>query len=121
MFKWDHEKFLASLSPVERRKHKRNLQVFKTFMWMQMHFPWLSWPILHVVYTFWYAIFDEGVRSTLNPSWGAMTFSYLNDGIHPTLWHTLYMVLNHPRAKYSGIYAGGAPSSRKNAESRDAK
>ena len=63
-------------------------------------------------YTFWYWLIDEGVKNTCKPRWGAMTFTYLNDG-KPTLWHTVQSVI---RKKDMGIWGGfRAPTSAEQA------
>ena len=115
-FRLDFDKLRESMSPPVRRNWDRRNIVTRTQMWLIRHLPWMSWPLLHMVYTFWICLMDEGIVSTLKPRWGAMTFSYLNDGIKPSVWHTLYTIFHRPHAEYSGIYVSGAPKSRKEAE-----
>lgn len=57
---------------------------------------------------FWYCVLDEGVYAACKPRWGAVTFSFLNDGFSPTLWHT-WRQLTDPSGPYSGIWMDGAP------------
>ena len=73
-------------------------------------------PVLgQLTFVFWNSLLDEGPRG-LRPRWGALTFSFLNDGFKPTLWHTWYQVTHANDARYSGIYVDGAPASLAEAE-----
>lgn len=74
----------------------------------------------HLAFTFWFCLLDEGLYQTLKPRWGALTFSYLNDGMKPTLWHTIQQVL-YPNGPYSGLYTDGAPKSLLEAKAREIK
>jgi hypothetical protein len=66
---------------------------------------------------FWYCVMDEGVRSTCKPRWGAITFSFLNDGFSPTPWHTWQQLTNY-NGPYSGIWPDGAPHNQAEAQER---
>lgn len=61
------------------------------------------------VQTFWWLVLTEG-----DPRDGVI-FSYLNDYDRPALWHTYQQVV-HPGGPYDGIYPGGAPRNREEAE-----
>jgi hypothetical protein len=50
--------------------------------WLR-HVPVIA-PLVHV---FWRSLVSEGVRATLAPRWGALAFSFLNDGYKPTWYH----------------------------------
>lgn len=69
-----------------------------------------------LVWVFWSCLVTEGLRSTAKPRWGALTFSFLNDGMKPTPWHTVYSIIHDNTAPYSGIYPSGAPKSLKQAQ-----
>lgn len=120
LWRWDHDKFMKTLSPAQRRNHERSMKVFRIQLGMRRRMPWLQWNVIGVAYTFWTCLFDEGVRNTLNPHWGAMAFSYLNDGMKPTLWHVIQQIFFHD-GKYSGIWPGGAPKNKDDAERKLAR
>jgi hypothetical protein len=87
-------------------------------MWL---FGWaMRVPVINVGAAFWYGVMDEGLRSTLKPRWGLLTFHFLNDGMRPSLWHTTQSVMR-PRQEYTGIWVGRAPRSRADAETMVAK
>ena len=82
---------------------------------------WFGWtrhiPLVgQLVWVFWSNIVGMGVRDTVIPRWGALTFCFLNDGVKPTLWHTIYSVMHDDQAPYSGIYPSGAPRNRAEAQ-----
>ena len=64
---------------------------------------------------FWYCVLDEGVYAACKPRWGAVTFSFLNDGFSPTVWHT-WQQLTHYDGPYSCIWMDGAPRDEADAE-----
>lgn len=70
----------------------------------------MRWSFLSLVTGFWVGLIESGPRDMLTPRYGGLTFGWLNDGIKPTAWHTLYSVF-HPRGTYSAIYPKGAPRS----------
>jgi hypothetical protein len=72
-------------------------------------------PIVgRVAYVFWQGILHEGVRNTLHPVWGAMSFSFLNDGYRPTLYHTWQTLID---GEHNGIWQPkGAPRNAAHAE-----
>ena len=78
-------------------------------------------PFTHIPYIgkyvrdFWYLILTEGVWSTIVPRWGGITFSYLNDGMGATVWHTWNQMTTDNSDPYNGIYIYGAPRSRTHA------
>lgn len=74
-----------------------------------------------LVYVFWYSVLGEGYKSTLQPRWGAITFSFLNDGMKPTLWHAWRQIRYDQNDPYTAIYPGGAPKSLAQAEEWEAK
>jgi hypothetical protein len=74
--------------------------------WLRLT-PWVG----KYVADFWYLLIAEGVRSTLKPRWGGITFAYLNDGIKPTVWHTWRQITHDQTDPYTGIYTTGAPRS----------
>lgn len=75
-----------------------------------------------LVHTFWFCLFAEGLYQTMKPRWGALTFSFLNDGMKPTLWHTWRSITHDQLDPYTGIYTGkeGAPSSLRQAQEWEA-
>jgi hypothetical protein len=72
------------------------------------------------VRVFWFLIYTEGWRQTLDPHASGLTFSYLNDGMKPTLWHTWHQVTQPDDDPYVGIYPNGAPRSLAEAQDRAA-
>lgn len=69
-----------------------------------------------VVGCFWYTLLAEGPMG-LKPRWGALTFSYLNDGDGPTPWHIWrQMTRDHMTDPYTGLWPGGAPTSKADAD-----
>jgi hypothetical protein len=108
--------WLESLSPAQRRNSDRRIFIFRITSKLYRYLPWMNWPILKVVYTFWHGIFEDGIKGTIKPRWGLMTFAYLNDGIKPTLWHTWRQVTHSDHTDpYCGIYPRGAPKSLRQA------
>jgi hypothetical protein len=99
---------MTLFSPEESRRIERSWWYRKTraLSWV---FGWArNLPIITVGATFWVGVADEGLRSTLAPRWGLLTFHFLNDGMRPTIWHTVQSVLHpgdvgiwHPRAPRS--------------------
>lgn len=84
--------------------------------WLFVH-RWFGWvnriPIIgQLLFVFWGSIAagDDVVD--------AMTFSFLNDGIKPTVWHTVYQVTHDNMAEFSGIYTKGAPRNEKEAKKK---
>jgi hypothetical protein len=116
LYRWNSEKFRASLSPAARRNWDRRIKANHFIYSMYRNIPWMDWPILKLVYMFWHGMFEDGIKSTCAPRWGLVTFHFLNDGMKPTLWHTWRQLTGHREDKYSGIYPSGAPHSRKEAE-----
>ena len=88
------------------RIQRRERRVNRLTRWM------LRIPLLgQLTYTFWFCILTEGPYQTCKPRWGALTFSFLNDGCRPTLWHTIRQVTHDNGDPYTGIYVSGAPRS----------
>jgi hypothetical protein len=58
---------------------------------------------------FWLLVLTEG-----DPR-GGLVFSYLNDGVRPTLWHTALQVLRPDGHPDVGIWPDRAPRSRADA------
>lgn len=114
-YRWNHEAWFNGLTPAERRNHDRMMLVNHLVNDLYKRIPWMNWPILKVVYSFWHGIFETGIKNTIKPRWGLMTFAYLNDGIKPTLWHTWRQITRNDLDKYTGIYTTGAPKSFKQA------
>jgi hypothetical protein len=114
-FPMDFDELLASMSPASRRNWDRHGLVIRWEMALWRHVPWMRWPLLRYVYGFWSNLMEEGVRETCKPRWGMVTFAYLNDGMKPTLWHTWKQVMD-PNGPYDGIYPGGAPRNRAEAD-----
>ena len=108
--KWDLDAMIRSMTPAQQRNFARWRRVSHIHMRLWRALRWPRWPVLNVVWTFWTCLFEEGIVATCKPRWGALTFSYLNDGIRPTLWHTIQQVL-WPQGRHSGIYPSGAPHS----------
>jgi hypothetical protein len=71
--------------------------------WMK-HIPVVGYYIA----SFWCLLIAEGFYQTLKPRYGAITFSFLNDGCGATVWHTWKQV-TEPYSDFSGIYTMGAP------------
>lgn len=113
-FRFDHEAFLKSMPAAARRNHLRHMKVLRIQSRILRWTPWLTGPLLGLVTTFWICLIDEGWRNTFHP-WGAIGFSYLNDGIKPSLWHTWQQVM-HPGGKYDGIWVSGAPRNKAEAD-----
>lgn len=114
-----YDKLLKSMSPSARRNLQRYQRTVKFEMAIRPIFFWMQWPILIVFYTFWDGIMREGFKSTLNPHWGRMAWMFLNDGMHPSLWHTLQCVF-HPKSRTAGtVYPSGAPKNSSEAHDRD--
>lgn len=103
--------FTRNLPPTWHRNMARRRKVWRIQFAMRHYLPWMHWPILAFMYSFWSSIFEEGVVDTCKPRWGMLTFAYLNDGFKPTIWHAVYQIL-HPldKGEHSGIYPSGAPS-----------
>ena len=114
-FYWDFEALRASMRPATRRNFDRHGKVTHWQICLYGAVPWMHWPVLNLVYDFWGSLMEEGIKGTCNPYWGMLAFSYMNDGMKPTIWHTWQQVM-HPRGKYDGIYVGGAPHSKAEAD-----
>lgn len=74
-----------------------------------------------LAFAFWFCLLTEGPYQTMKPRWGALTFSFLNDGHGATLWHTWRQMTHDNTDKFTGIYADGAPASMKEALEREEK
>jgi hypothetical protein len=109
--RWDLDEFLNSMPPAARRNHDRHMRVWRIQMRLFRLLRWPSWPVLNVVWVFWTALMEEGWQA-IKPRWGALTFSYLNDGMRPTLYHTFMSVL---RPNDTMLYPKGAPRNRNEA------
>lgn len=73
-------------------------------------------PVIgQLVRIFWYGVLDEGLIATCTPRWGVLTFSFLNDGFKPTVWHTWQQVTKPDGHPYTGIWPSGAPRNAKEA------
>ena len=79
----------------------------------QRYFGWTNRiPLIgSLVSAFWTTLYTEGPYQTMKPRWGALTFAFLNDGIKPTMWHTVRSITHDNMDKYTGIYTMGAPKS----------
>ena len=55
--------------------------------------------------SFWFLVLTEDDHNPL----GGLEFSFLNDGMRPSLWHTWYQMTHGPMDALTGIYPGGAP------------
>jgi hypothetical protein len=64
---------------------------------------------------FWYLVLDEG-----DPRDG-LVFSFLNDGLRPTLWHTALQILRPDGDPDIGIWTLRAPRSRAEAQAMRAR
>lgn len=74
-------------------------------------------PIVgRVMATFWCCLATEGVRSTCAPRWGAMTFTFLNDGYGATPWSVWQQMIHRGQHRYTGIWTEGAPRNRAEAD-----
>lgn len=114
--RWHGEVVTLLFTEEEAEKVRRSRSYRKT-TFLMMVFGWMMRvPLLGVGGTFWYGLLDEGVRSTLAPRWGLLTFHFLNDGMRPTLWHT-WQAIAHHGGDYDGIWIPRAPRSRADAES----
>lgn len=111
-YRFDGDALYRSMSPAAQHNHDRRMKAFKVQMWMNRHLPWMDWPILKVVYTFWFLIMDEGIKSNIESKFDGIQFSYLNDSMKPSVWHTWRSITHsHAKDKFTGIYVGGAPKS----------
>lgn len=115
------DKLFGSFSPTQKRNYARHRKVLDVEFWMWKHLRWPQMPILNVVWLFWTTLMDEGIVSTCKPRWGALTFSYLNDGFKPTLWHTWRQITHDQTDPYTGIYPDGAPKSLAQAQEWEEK
>ena len=116
LYRWDSDRWFNSLKPYEQRNRMRKLKVWDMAYGLYRILPWMNWPILSYVYAFWHSLFEDGLRSTCSPRWGAVTFGWLNDGMKPTLWHTWHQLTHNHMDKYAGIYPSGAPHNKREAE-----
>lgn len=108
----DTEGSTELFSPEEIRDIERSWDFRKMSALLDLFGPFWRMPVLNVAATFWYGIVMDGIRGTLTPRWGLLTFHYLNDGMHPTLYHTVRTILSPT----TGIYPGRAPHSRVEAD-----
>lgn len=75
-----------------------------------------------LVFCFWYSLLASDMRhyvsirpmEVLHP-YGALGFSFLNDGMRPTIWHT-WKQLIHTDDRYTGIWHPRAPRNQVDAE-----
>ena len=95
----DDPEFLADME-----RHARREKVLTALVWPLGKVPYIG----RLLAGFWFCIFDEGVYATCKPRWGAITFSFLNDGFSPTPWHTWIQLTGH-EGPYGGIWTDGAP------------
>ena len=95
------------LWPVLDHLERRDRIATRLTSWMR-HIPVIG----RLVYCFWYTLLYEGPYQTLKPRWGALTFSFLNDGMKPTLWHTWRSIVDPDE----GIWINGAPRNAADAE-----
>jgi hypothetical protein len=94
----ERERHDADLRALERRQER----AVRLTSWMR------ALPLGPVMETFWYGILGEGVRATVKPRWGLMTWSFLNDGHRPTLWFLWQCAVG--REPYATtLYPSGAP------------
>lgn len=121
LYRWNYGSWFESLSTVRKRNHNRRIKVWGMAYGLYRVIPWMRWPVLNYIYSFWHSIFEEGIVSTCTPRWGLVTFGWLNDGFKPTLWHTLYGLTHRQNAPYTGTYPDGAPNSLKQAKEWEAK
>lgn len=97
-----------------RYKRSRSYRKHAALLWL---FAWAMYiPLLNVAAVFWYGVFDEGLMSTIKPRWGLLTFHFLNDGLHPTLWHTWKQITGRQQGKYTGIWTPRAPRNKTDAD-----
>ena len=104
------------MTPEQEEQCERDMRRYRR---IQRLTSWMKRiPIVgSVVYVFWSNTIDEGLLETVKPRWGAMTFSFLNDGMHPTLWHTLYSMTHDDHDdNLAGLYPGRAPRNRAEAQ-----
>jgi len=95
-YEFEDPEFRREMARLERRDR---IASFLT-NWM------LDIPVVgRLVHAFWHGLVYGGVRDTLKPRWGALTFSFLNDGMKPTLWHTWRSIVDPEE----GIWVGRAP------------
>jgi len=69
-----------------------------------------------LMWVFWGSLLNEGPYQTIKPRWGVLTFTFLNDGMKPSIWHTWRQVTHDQTDPYTGIYVDGAPTSLKQAQ-----
>lgn len=98
----------------EHRRYMRRARTVEVATGWMRHLPFGQ-----LVYAFWSNLLTNGVRDTIRPRWGALTFAFLNDGWGPTVWHTLRSIHHDNDCKYTGIYVDGAPRSRAEALNRE--
>jgi hypothetical protein len=102
----------------ESRNHQRRVRVWRIQHRVLNAYPQPIRPFINFVFSFWTGLIENGPRDMLKPRWGALTFGYLNDGMKPTVWHTVYSITHDNLAPYSGIYPSGAPKSLADAKGK---
>lgn len=97
----------------EYERYKARLELADRLTSWMKRIPYIG----SLVYVFWFCILTEGPYLTMKPRWGALTFSFLNDGQGATVWHTWRQIRYGNDDPYTGIYVDGAPSSMTEAKS----
>jgi hypothetical protein len=101
--------------PVYQRNLARRKRVWDAEAKVYKYAPWMRSRFMRLLYVVWISPIDEGFREVFTPRWGAITFSFLNDGMKPTLWHTLLSLTS----RHEGIYPDGAPTFRQWLKDKD--
>ena len=109
-YKFDLHKLLESMPPATRRNHERRMRVYGIHQRIYNAVKWPKLPVLNLIWIFWTCLMEEGIRNTIKPRWGALTFTYLNDAYKPTLYHTIRTLINPQK---SATYVSGAPRNSK--------
>ncbi len=97
----------------ERAKADAEAERYRRFMdraeWVT---DWMKRiPVIgRLVSVFWFYVITE--RNPLD----GLEWAFMNDGMHPSLWHTWYEMTHDGTARYAGLYPGRAPRSQAEAE-----
>ena len=103
-FEYINRKALAAMTPLERLHLA--LWVWRGRFANKVTAPLARIPLVgNLSRVFWICVITEG-----DPRDG-MIFSFLNDGMHPTIWHTIVQIRRDDDDEFVGIWPHRAPRS----------